>query len=187
MIYFTSDSHYSHARVIEYSNRPFSSIEEMDQTMINRWNSVVQPNDVVYFLGDFSFAKDTQYTINVFKQLKGSIHLIKGNHDKRMKGEVKKLFASCVDYMEIEVPDIETISGEQKIILCHYAFRTWNKSHHGSIQLHGHSHGSLPGNSQQLDVGVDCWNYTPCSYQQVKERLKTLPPYQSQDHHVPRS
>jgi hypothetical protein len=59
--------------------------------------------------------------------------------------------------------------------LSHYAFRVWNHSHHNSWNLYGHSHGLLPGNSQQLDVGVDCWNYTPCSYEQVKERLKTLP------------
>lgn len=187
-IFFSSDHHFGHANVIKYSNRPFKDIEEMDRTMINNWNSVVSDSDIVYHIGDFSFHKSTEETHRIIGQLKGSIHLVKGNHDKRMKGETKKLFGSCSDYLEISVPDSSIPEyGEQKIILCHYAFRVWNKSHYGSIQLHGHSHGSLPGNSQQLDVGVDCWNYTPCTYEQIKERLKTLPSYLTCDHHKERN
>jgi calcineurin-like phosphoesterase family protein len=61
--------------------------------------------------------------------------------------------------------------------------RVWNKSHYGSIMLHGHSHGSLPGTNQSLDVGVDCWDYTPVTLEQIKRRLKSLPPFSPVDHH----
>lgn len=54
--------------------------------------------------------------------------------------------------------------------------RVWNGSHHGSIMLYGHSHGNLPGNNQSTDVGVDCWDYSPCSLDQVVERLSLSGP-----------
>jgi len=183
--WFTADAHFGHSRVIEYAKRPFASVEEMDQTMINNWNSVVGKQDIVYYLGDFSFYKDQQKTVDVINKLNGSeIHLILGNHDKHMKTFVKEKFTSVQHYKEIYVPDSEChLPKGQMIVLMHYAMRVFNKSHRGVIQLYGHSHGTLPGNSQQLDVGVDSWNFTPVSYEQIKEKLKTLPLFRSEDRH----
>lgn len=65
----------------------------------------------------------------------------------------------------------------QKLILDHYAGRTWDKSHHGSVQFFGYSHGQMPGNSQQLDVGVDCWGFTPVSCPEIQQRLAALPQF----------
>ena len=67
--------------------------------------------------------------------------------------------------------------------MCHYAFRVFNKSHYGALNFFGHSHGSLTGNSQQIDVGVDSWNYTPVSLEEIMVVLKTLPLYRPSDHH----
>jgi calcineurin-like phosphoesterase family protein len=164
--WFTSDTHFGHAKIIEFCNRPFASMEEMDEEMIRRWNAVVAKGDTVYHLGDFSLAKDHKAIPRYLERLNGQVHLIYGNHDaKRL--QFLKGFTDVKSYKEIKV-------GEQKIILCHYAFKVWNKSHYGSWNLHGHSHGSLPRDYQrkQLDVGVDCWAYAPISYEEVAKEME---------------
>lgn len=181
-IFWTSDTHYGHDRVRDYSHRPFSSLEEMHETLINNWNHVVSPRDQIYHLGDFVFDKaGGDLTATILKRLNGHKHLIRGNHDQRNKwlthpNRITGGFETIRDYAEIKHEGY-------KITLCHYAFAVWSSSHFGAINLHGHSHGSRQGNSQQLDVGVDCWDYTPCSWEQILERLKTLPPYQQGDKH----
>ncbi len=171
MIFFTADTHFRHANCIRFCNRPFSSAEEMDETMIANWNRVVTTGDTVYHLGDFSFCDPSLY----LKRLNGSIKLVPGNHDKkqRFNNAVEMLPALC----EIKID-------EQLIVLCHYAMRVWNKAHYGSFSLHGHSHGNLPDipTSRSIDVGVDCHNFTPISFEQVKEIMskKTFVPI---DHH----
>lgn len=182
--WFTSDLHLGHENVIKYSKRPFANVTEMDEQLIERWNSVVEKQDAVYVVGDFSFYKDQQKAVDVLQRLNGAEkHLVLGNHDKHLKGWVRDKFSSCSPYKEIYVEDPTTVDGKQFLVLCHYSFRVWNKSHYGSINLYGHSHGSLPGTSQSLDVGVDCWDYTPCDLQQIKQRLKTFPKFYSGDHH----
>lgn len=165
MIFFTSDTHFGHANIIKYCNRPFKSVNEMDEVMIQNWNDRVSPGDDVYHLGDFGF-KDRNKIHNILQRLNGRIHLIKGNHD--YKPHTIKGFASVQDYYELKT------QGE-KIILSHYAMRVWNGSHRGRIMLYGHSHGTLPGNSQSLDVGVDCWEFKPVTLDEIKSRLQTLP------------
>lgn len=72
----------------------------------------------------------------------------------------------------------------QPLVLCHYAMRVWNRSHHGTLMLYGHSHSNLLGNSQSLDVGVDAWDMRPVTLREIKNRMATLPPYRSEDHHA---
>jgi calcineurin-like phosphoesterase family protein len=144
----------------------------MDRTIIINWNSVVSPDDVVYFLGDFSFHKDKEITKSIIRKLNGTIHFIRGNHDAKLPPDVLSLFASVQDYLEIWVPDPDC--GKQKIILLHYPLKTWNGSHRGSWSLFGHAHGLIKDdpNSLSIDVGVDCHNFTPISYKQVKALMK---------------
>ena len=178
--FFTSDPHYFHKNILVYCKRPFNTIEDMNNAFVDNWNRIVSRGDQVYILGDFSLAQSSSETESIIKRLNGAEkHLVMGNHDASMSGKCKNLFTSCSHYKEIEVDEPEnTYNSKQLIVLSHYAFRVWNQAHHNSWNLYGHSHGLLPGNSQQLDVGVDCWDYTPCSYEQVKERLATLPEYQ---------
>lgn len=186
MIYFTSDLHFGHAKVIQYCKRPFANVDEMDEALIKRWNAVGAPSDLVYIVGDFSFHKPKQ-TENILRRLGGNKILILGNHDKprRMSDEISRQFGSIHHYLEIKVPDSDAHKGEQLICLLHYAMRVWNKSHHGSWSLYGHSHGSLSDdpNALSMDVGVDCHNFTPVSYDQVKAfvKRKTFKPV---DHHT---
>lgn len=160
-IWFTSDTHFSHDNIIKYTNRPFKTIEEMNNTLIYNWNKVVKPYDKVYFLGDFCW-KEPKYFIN---RLAGTIEFIKGNHDKAVVkhlGENK--FASI---KEIKVNEIT-------IIMCHFAMRVWNKSHHNSYHLYGHSHNTLEPYGNSVDIGVDStWitgkkEYRPFNFDEIK-------------------
>ena len=157
MIYFTADTHFGHANIIKYCGRPYSTVEEMDQALIANWNNTVSGSDTVYHLGDFAWKQARSYR----EQLNGSIHLIRGNHDGDKNRKIdESLFASVSDLKEIRIEG-------QKIILCHYAMRVWNASHHGSWHFYGHSHGTLPLSGNGVDVGVDCWDYKPITLEEV--------------------
>lgn len=185
--HYTSDTHWGHRNIIKYSNRidPATGrqfdltpegVEKMDELMIANWNAVVAPDDDVYHLGDFAMGKTA--VPNIVRRLNGNIHFIWGNHDS---DQVRNLdcWASSQPYLEVK-------DQGQHLVLCHYAMRVWNKSHYDAIMLYGHSHGSLPGTNQSLDVGMDCWDLAPTNLEKIKARLKTLPPYKTVDHHVSR-
>ena len=170
-IWFTSDTHFGHANIIKYSNRPFANVDDMDEQLIQNWNKRVGKNDLVYHLGDFSFHKDFTKTTEIFNRLNGVKELILGNHDYM---PVPNMNWHSVSHMR-------ALKGfSQKVVLCHYAMRVWDQSHRGAIHLYGHSHGTLPGDSQSMDVGVDCTNYAPISYDEIKEKLKTQPQRQKE-------
>ncbi|MCX5657807.1 MAG: metallophosphoesterase family protein [Candidatus Omnitrophica bacterium] len=148
----------------------------MDEALINNWNNVVQRDDIIYHLGDFCFKNNFN---DYFKRLEGKIILIKGNHDSVAWKHRHEFYAYSDFGREIEIDG-------QEITLTHFAMRTWNKSHFGAFNLYGHSHSTLPDdpNSLSMDVGVDGNNFTPISFEQVKERMshKTFVPI---DHHKP--
>jgi len=132
--------------------------------MIKRHNQVVKPNDTVYHLGDFAFGDGLSYPEKFFNRLNGKKILIKGNHDAKTTLNLK--WDSIHDLHEIGYKGI-------KIVMCHYAMRTWNKSHAGAYQLHGHSHSAYKETSDSsFDVGVDGWNYTPLSIDQVVDKME---------------
>lgn len=183
-VFFTSDTHFSHANIIRYARRPFANVDEMNEEMIKRWNSVVTKSDFVYHLGDVAFEKDEAKLIWLISRLNGEIHLIEGNHDNKMTTKVKHQFSTISQFKEIKVADPDGFNGFQHITLCHYALKVWNRSHFGTYSLFGHSHGSLKDDPSalSLDVGVDCWDFYPVEYAQIKERMKkkTFKPI---DHH----
>src|SRR5512135_1658657 len=136
--WFISDTHFGHANIIRYSNRPYKDVDEMNEMMIQEWNKLVKPGDLVYHNGDFAFLP-TDKLEKLLRRLSGSIHLVLGNHDKDIIKNRNQLLkqgklATIQHYNELNVDG-------QKIILFHYGCRVWNKSHHGSILLYCHSHG----------------------------------------------
>ena len=90
MNFYISDNHFGHKNIIKYDNRPFNSVEDMDEVMIDRWNSVVGDDDTVYILGDFSWYKEEK-TLEILNRLSGRKVLIKGNHD-HISPKVAKMF-----------------------------------------------------------------------------------------------
>ena len=165
-IWFTSDTHFGHRNIIDFCKRPFSSVEEMDEALIERWNARVKPNDTVWHLGDFGFYKTYDELNAVFSRLNGNKYLIMGNHDY---GNTKRLFWEKVSTLE------ELMFGKLPIVLFHYPMISWHRSWYGSVHLYGHVHGALRGDNQSLDVGVDSWEYQPINFEEIKDRLKTLP------------
>ncbi|WP_103985119.1 metallophosphoesterase [Methylobacterium sp. 190mf] len=158
-IWFTADHHFGHANIIRFCGRPFADAGEMDEAMVERWNSVVGMRDEVWHLGDFAHRCGPNQQAEIFRRLRGrSIHLIRGNHDR--KSNLLLPWSSIQDYAEIH------ISG-QMLVMFHYALRAWNKSHRGSLCLHGHSHGRLPNLPGSYDVGVDAWDFKPASLDEI--------------------
>jgi len=180
-IFFTADNHFGHVNALKYCARPFLSVDEMNNEMVKRWNNVVSPQDTVYHLGDFSLCHN-KLAKEIIESLNGTLYLIKGNHDKGT--EKFKRWVWVKDYFKLKLKDDSCQGGYQNIILCHYAFETWDKMHRGAWSLHGHSHGNLktPEWKKRLDVGVDCHDFTPISYDYVKEVMskKVFVPI---DHH----
>ena len=181
--FFTSDQHYGHKNIIKFANRPFRSVEEMDEAMIENHNNVVKHNDIIWFVGDFAFLP-VDRSVNLLSRLNGRKNIVLGNHDKQLSKNRSKflgdgLFENIVPYREIYV-------GKQSIILFHYGMRVWNKSHHGSWLLYGHSHGSLPSWGKSMDVGVDDKNitdeYRPYSFEEIK-RFMDKQESEKVDHH----
>lgn len=149
--FFTADTHFGHQLMLQF--RPFVSTDEMDKFIVEAWNSAVKPHDIVWHLGDFS-CHDEVRTKQIFDRLHGRKRLILGNHDLH-NGEVRK---SLLDLAWDQPPThyAETKQGGERIILNHYAMRTWSASVHGSWHLYGHSHGRLPPLGRSRDCGVDC-------------------------------
>lgn len=169
--FFTSDTHYFHANIIKYSNRPFTNVDEMNKHMIKAWNEKVQSGDTVYHLGDFGFTNGTD-AANIVRRLNGNKILIWGNHDKSLRKDKSfvGMWGSTHEILEI------TIQG-QHIVLFHYPIMSWNRMFHGSWHLHGHCHGNLkyPFNGKVRDMGVDCCpNFAPMSFEEIKEEFSTI-------------
>jgi calcineurin-like phosphoesterase family protein len=135
----------------------------MNKELIRRHNSVVQPGDRVYHLGDFAWGNQHRQFV---KALNGQHYLIRGNHEGKVSDDAGFIWVKDVFQLKIE---------GTLIWLSHYAHRVWPQSHYGAYALHGHSHGKLPGLGRSLDVGVDCWDYYPVSLDEVKSQLEQIP------------
>jgi calcineurin-like phosphoesterase family protein len=166
-IWLTADLHVYHKNIIKYCNRPFKSVEEMNETIIENHNKLVKSNDVVYNLGDFCFAgfKEAE---SVFNRLNGQKILIEGNHDS---DSCKKLKWSWIkNYYELK-------TDKAKLVLFHYPMDSWNGAYHGSIHCYGHVHHQLPNRGlRRIDVGIDGvgYNYSPLNLDQILSMVPNL-------------
>lgn len=134
MIYYIADTHFGHANILKFDNRPFETVEEMESVLIKNWNEKVKNQDKVYILGDFCWGL-SEYWLKILNKLNGQKFLIRGNHDaKRINAKVKKKFIYIKDYDEI------TDEG-RRVILSHYPILCYNKDHRTNVyMLHGHIH-----------------------------------------------
>lgn len=179
-IFFTSDLHFGHQNILKFCNRPWETTEEMDEELIERWNSAVGKNDLVFNLGDFAFAKDSRWK-ELISRLNGIHYLVLGNHDvTRWPGNgIMRLFAGVYQQLILKID-------KRWVYLNHYPFLcyggSWRGPENAVYALHGHVHSGPDCSGKdcdrlnilfpyQYDVGVDNNNYTPVSWEEVQEKI----------------
>lgn len=139
--FYISDLHLGHDNVIKFDNRPFKSVKEMDQTLIDNWNKVVSDGDTVYILGDFCWSKNELEWVKILKQLKGEKVLIKGNHDlKYFSSSLRPMFKYIKDYDEVK-------DNGKRVILSHYPIPFYRGAYNPDmVHLYGHIHVTIENN-----------------------------------------
>lgn len=186
--FFTSDWHFNHANITgprlskwPSGYRTFSSIEEMNSTILEELNMKVNKNDNLYFLGDLCFGDHTLTPFWRKQIICDNIFWIKGNHDNH-QFKYKDNFIWAGDVKQIK-------SNNQSIFLSHYKHFLWDKSHHGTWHLYGHSHASAEHweIGKSMDVGIDNYyrlfgKYSPFEFSEIKEIMDLRIP-QKIDHH----
>jgi calcineurin-like phosphoesterase family protein len=199
---FTSDYHLFHRNIIKYSNRPFSNVLEMNEAIRDRHNATFDKDAVVFNLGDALLLprergkkhpsdEDIRLAESLLSTFKGRIHYLPGNHESSLD-LIRARWKIMPQLYEVHFEDNDAENGRQSIVLCHYALRTWNKAHHSSWHLYGHSHGGLMNDNREMmqdypytlsmDVGVDSNDFYPFLYQDIKAHMATKT-FRPTDHH----
>ena len=172
--FYVADTHFLHDNILQLSNRPFRSIEEHDEHLIQQWNLVVGDQDLVYHLGDFAFGltEKADKVRWLFSRLNGRKRLVIGNHDMR-HGELHPTIAGLPWDKQPE-GFIFTEDEGQKLVLSHYAQRAWQWERKGGWHFYAHAHGALPGIGRSRDVGVDMPDirFTPSTFKELTKGMK---------------
>jgi calcineurin-like phosphoesterase family protein len=191
MRWLMADPHFGHANIAgphtsNWKNgyRIFSSVEEMDNTIIDNINQLVEDDDELFVVGDFCFGGHKN-TPNYRRRINcRNIHIIRGNHDKHID-KYKDFFSSIQDYLEITLVGANGM--KHPTVMLHYGMRVWIGSHKGFLHAYGHSHGSLPSLGRSMDVGVDniyalTGEYRPISEEEFIKFVGNKP-IEFADHH----
>ena len=150
--YVISDTHFHHANIIKYSNRPFRDSFHMDETMIENWNSVVRPEDKVYHLGDVYLGKCKNESDVLFSRLNGTKVLILGNHDTGKDQLLLKHFKRIHAYR---------ILPEYGLFLSHVPIHPDSINRRCKFNIHGHTHEKGSPKGPYKSACVEMINYTP--------------------------
>jgi calcineurin-like phosphoesterase family protein len=160
MDWFTSDTHFGHANVIKYCARPFADVEEMNRTMIERWNVRVKPEDTVYHLGDFAMGPVTEFA-QYARALNGRKILVLGNHDRGFRT------MRDVGFDEVYRKDIY-----KGVFLRHHPQTDHLDALGFKVQFCGHVHEKwlrkkTPGGGLIVNVGVDQHGFQPITFEEA--------------------
>lgn len=175
MNYFIADMHFGHKNVLKLCNRPFKTIEEMNNVIIKCWNDRVRKNDDVYILGDMFFrCEDPESILSI---LNGHKHLILGNHDGWVQKQgLQKYFISIDNYLEFS-------DGKNYFILSHYPMLSYHhEMRKNTYMIHGHIHADtnidlfpiLRTRERILNAGVDINDFTPVTLEELIENNITF-------------
>lgn len=173
MVYFIADTHFYQFSIIPYCKRPFSSVEEMNEKLINNWNNVVSNQDIVYFLGDFGFSDQSRLR-DIANRLNGYKIIILGNHDtNRKKEEWEEIGFDEIYTDEYSFSYLDEFGQIREIILSHKPLYIDDNKYN----IHGHIHDaalndefSNMNTNNHLCVSVEKINYTPISFKEIKEK-----------------
>jgi len=152
--YITSDLHIGHKNIQKFcpaTRGHYTDVDHMNEEMVKEWNAIVNPEDLVYILGDVAFLP-AQKAVQFLKRMNGRKILIEGNHDvKQLKdNSFRACFEEIHKYLEVQWD-------KRKLVLFHYPISEWNQMHRGALHFHGHLHGSQSGLEQYRarDMGYD--------------------------------
>jgi calcineurin-like phosphoesterase family protein len=186
-LFFTADTHFGHRAMIENGWRPqFSTVEEMDEALIERWNLMVGPRDTVWHLGDFGMGGQAKF-LPLVPKLHGTIHLITGNHDNPWPGGRQSFkFQSAwlaAGFASVQAYARRNIGGQQ-VMLSHFPYAGDHVGEDRAAQyrlrdlglplLHGHVHSEWKTRGRQINVGVDVWDFTPLHLSSVETLVKRV-------------
>lgn len=184
-IFFTSDTHFGHARIIELCDRPFIDVDHMNTEIVRRWNEVVSPDDIVFHLGDVALG-EIDKSLAIVSRLNGYKILVNGNHDRPFMKMGKPAFDDWLGrygevFQEVIVGNLQIDLGPHRVTLSHFPhsgdshgeerFREHRPDDEGII-IHGHTHkdertSTTPNDNLQIHVGQDAWDYRPVSSENV--------------------
>ena len=199
--WFTADQHFGHARLLELSaarGAAFSTVAEMNARLVHSWNSVVQPDDTVWVLGDFDMhGKDA--SLALVEQLVGTKILVSGNHDscwagvrdgwKKRDQYLAAGFAAVMDFAVTTLPPLRPQAPATRVLMSHFPYAGGSHDEdryaqfrlrdEGIMLLHGHVHESFrerrtTRGTWHVNVGVDCWDYAPVSAETLARHLEDL-------------
>lgn len=182
MIWFTSDLHFGHANIIELCNRPFDSIQHMNDMLVENWNNNVSANDTVYVVGDFAMGIIAD-NLPIAQRLNGDKRLILGNHDRPFPTgkNLDRWYREYSQYFsDIRIHDVINIAGND-VHLNHFPFtgdshdsdrfENFRPVDEGQFLIHGHIHSTQRINGRMIHVGTDAWNYRPASIDEITELI----------------
>lgn len=187
-LWFTSDTHYNHSNICsattnwavnadDYRVRDFTSLDEMNTTIVNNINSLVGEDDILIHLGDWSFGGFESIAELRSRIVCKNIHIVLGNHDHHIlnnRDNIRDLFSSVHEFLDLSVvipSKFKNTKSEKYNFICmHYPIASWKDMNHGNIHLHGHTHLS-PKNrihkGRAIDVGVEGNNLYPIEMKEV--------------------
>jgi len=189
-VYLTSDTHFSSLKMlsndfcsraermnIEYDvnwpakdEKMLSCIKKHDETLIDRWNSVVNEKDIVYHLGDFARVSKIEEMNGILKRLNGKIILVKGNHESLSDSQYSSLVKNKTLYDFHSKGLLHTSIDKVKVVLSHYPILSWKGKYNGVPHFFGHIHSgvgcygldkNLPIQRGSCDIGTDAWDFEP--------------------------
>jgi len=187
--WFTADLHLGHSNIIEYCDRPFTDVDEMNRALIDNWNEAVAADDTVWVIGDFALGKIAD-TLRLVAELAGHKILVAGNHDRCWDGHGRRADGWTERYLDAGFAEVIQGStkikiGKAKAVLCHFPYRGDSHDHdrfvdqrpidQGAWLLHGHVHERWAQNGRMINVGVDANNFQPIDEATITERISDGP------------
>lgn len=179
---FYSDPHFGHYNIIKSCNRPFESLDEMHETLINNYNSLIDQHHTVIWLGDAFFKGSVDYDQQIMDSLNGYKIILQGNHDRSATFLAKIGFSLVLkDFPVIKI-------GNRVCRLSHYPYANINhvegvdirdlnkrpKHQPGEVLIHGHTHSSRKRENNCIHVGVDAWDFKPVLWEEVEKLVNLI-------------
>jgi calcineurin-like phosphoesterase family protein len=199
--WFTADLHFGHEKILDFTERGefWDDVGQMDEGLVAQWNSLVEPEDEVWVLGDYALG-DRARGLSYLSYLSGTKYLVAGNHDRCLPGVNNNAhryvreyldagFEAVFQWAQVKLPPLTRKGPGMKVMLSHFPydgdhtegerFSEYRLRDRGIPLVHGHVHESYRGRlsnagTPTLNVGVDVWNYGPVAAFEVHERLAAL-------------